>query len=190
MRRKDVNKRKKPFYKKWWVWVLAIIIVSMLGNAIGGGGGRKDDNKSASQNASSSVSKNVKSSSNKPASSQSSSSTESSSSKSSSSSVPAEYKSALIKAKIYATTMKMSKKGVYDQLTSDAGEKFSAQAGQYAIDHLTGIDWNANALAKAKSYQKEMSMSPEAIRDQLTSASGEQFTPQEASYAIQHLNDK
>ena len=189
MRRKDVNKRKKPFYKKWWVWVLAIIIVSMLGNAIGGGG-RKDDNKSAAQNASSSVSKNVKSSSSKPASSQSSSSTESSSSKSSSSSVPAEYKSALVKAKSYATMMKMSKKGVYDQLTADAGEKFSAQAAQYAIDHLTGIDWNANALAKAKSYQKDMAMSPEAIRDQLTSASGEQFTPQEADYAIQHLNDK
>ncbi|MET3509157.1 hypothetical protein ABIC64_000577 [Plantibacter flavus] len=34
-----------------------------------------------------------------------------------------------------------------------------------------------------------MSMSPEAIRDQLTSEYGEKFTPEEADYAILHLND-
>lgn len=30
-------------------------------------------------------------------------------------------------------------------------------------------------------------MSPEAIRDQLTSENGEQFTQEEADYAIEHL---
>lgn len=82
----------------------------------------------------------------------------------------------------------MSKAGIYDQLTSEYGEKFSAEAAQYAIDNLNA-DYNANALAKAKSYQEQMSMSPEAIRDQLTSDAGEKFTPEEANYAIQHLND-
>lgn len=100
-----------------------------------------------------------------------------------------EDQSALAKAEDYATTMDMSKQGVYEQLTSDAGEQFSPEAGQYAIDHLTDIDWNANALAKAKDYQSEMDMSPAEIRDQLTSSSGEQFTQSEADYAIQHLND-
>jgi hypothetical protein len=33
-----------------------------------------------------------------------------------------------------------------------------------------------------------MAMSPEAIRDQLVSEYGGQFTPEEAEYAIQHLN--
>jgi hypothetical protein len=33
-----------------------------------------------------------------------------------------------------------------------------------------------------------MAMSPEAIRDQLTSDAGEKFTPEEADYAVQHLN--
>ncbi len=32
-------------------------------------------------------------------------------------------------------------------------------------------------------------MSPEAIRDQLTSDYGEKFTQEEADYAIAHLND-
>ena len=103
-------------------------------------------------------------------------------------SVPAEYKSALAKANDYNSTAHMSKQGLYDQLTSDYGEKFSAAAAQYAIDNIKA-DWNANALAKAKEYQDQQHMSPAAIHDQLTSAYGEKFTVSEADYAIQHLND-
>lgn len=103
-------------------------------------------------------------------------------------SVPREYKSALSKAASYANTMHMSKRGVYDQLVSDYGEKFSAEAAQYAVDNVKA-DWNANALAKAKNYQNTMNMSPAAIHDQLTSEYGEKFTTPEADYAIQHLND-
>lgn len=103
-------------------------------------------------------------------------------------SVPVEYTSALNKATQYANTMHMSKAGIYEQLTSEYGEKFSKKAAQYAIDNVKA-DWNANALAKAKDYQKSMSMSPEAIRDQLTSSAGEKFTQAEADYAVKHLND-
>jgi len=102
--------------------------------------------------------------------------------------IPAEYKSALNKATTYASTMYMSKQGVYDQLVSQYGEKFSAVAAQYAIDNMKA-DWNANALTKAKTYQDTMNMSPASIHDQLTSVHGEKFTKAEADYAIQHLND-
>ena len=40
--------------------------------------------------------------------------------------VPTEYKSALRKAKTYSDTMQMSKAGLYQQLTSEYGEKFTA----------------------------------------------------------------
>ncbi|WP_460801604.1 Ltp family lipoprotein [Microbacterium sp. GXF6406] len=102
--------------------------------------------------------------------------------------VPVEYANALTKAEQYSDLMNMSKAAIYDQLTSQYGEKFSAEAGQYAIDTIDA-DWNANALAKAKDYQNLMSMSPDAIRDQLTSEFGEKFTASEADYAIAHLND-
>ncbi|MDB5182667.1 MAG: hypothetical protein JWO47_451 [Candidatus Saccharibacteria bacterium] len=102
--------------------------------------------------------------------------------------VPAEYKSALSQAGSYSSTMHMSKQGVYDQLVSEYGGKFTAEAAQYAIDNVKA-DWNANALAKAKSYQDTMHQSPAAIHDQLTSEYGEKFTQVEADYAIQHLND-
>ncbi|MCT1920312.1 Ltp family lipoprotein [Brevibacterium luteolum] len=102
--------------------------------------------------------------------------------------VPAEYSSALRKAETYSDMMHMSKKGIYDQLTSEYGENFSAEAAQYAVDNVKA-DWNQNALEKARIYQDEMAMSPNAIHDQLTSEYGEQFTSSEADYAIEHLND-
>ena len=102
--------------------------------------------------------------------------------------VPAEYKSALNQANTYANTMHMSKQGVYDQLVSDYGGKFSPAAAQYAVDNVKA-DWNANALAKAKDYQSQQSLSPSAIHDQLTSDAGEKFTPEQADYAIAHLNN-
>ena len=100
--------------------------------------------------------------------------------------VPKEYKSALRKAKVYSDTMSMSKAGLYDQLTSEYGEKFSAEAAQYAIDNLNA-NWKENALKKAKVYQETMAMSPSAIYDQLVSEYGEKFTEEEAQYAVDNL---
>lgn len=102
--------------------------------------------------------------------------------------IPREYTSALNKAKNYSNLMNMSKRGIYDQLTSEYGENFTSEAAQYAIDNLD-VDWNYNALQKAKSYQELMDMSPAAIYDQLVSDYGEKFTSEEAQYAITHLND-
>ncbi len=103
-----------------------------------------------------------------------------------SSDVPVEYTSALKSAETYSDMMHMSKRGVYDQLTSEYGEKFSKKAAQYAIDHVHA-DWNKNALETAKTYQDDMHMSPAAIHDQLTSEYGEKFTESQADYAIKHL---
>lgn len=100
--------------------------------------------------------------------------------------VPTSYITALNSAKTYANTMHMSKQAIYDQLTSDAGNKYKPEAAQYAVDHVKA-NWNENALKKAKEYQKDMNMSPDAIRDQLTSSYGEKFTQEQADYAVSHL---
>ena len=80
----------------------------------------------------------------------------------------------------------MSKKGLFDQLTSEYGEGFPPEAAQYAIDNVQA-DFNQNALEKAKSYYYNMNMSKQAVWDQLTSAYGEQFTHDQADYAIANL---
>lgn len=102
-------------------------------------------------------------------------------------SVPVEYRNALKKGITYANTMHMSKPKVYHQLTSEYGEKFAPEAAKWAVEHMSDIDWKAQALKKAQSYQKDMSMSKERIRKQLTSEYGEGFTQEEADYAISKL---
>ena len=100
--------------------------------------------------------------------------------------VPQEWKNALKSAENYSNFMYMSKQGIYDQLTSEYGDNFPAEAAQYAVDNLTA-DYKANALEKAKTYYLDMAMSKQAVYDQLVSEYGEKFTAEEADYAIANL---
>ena len=99
-----------------------------------------------------------------------------------------EEKNALKKAEFYSSTAHRSKKGIYEQLTSEYGENFTKEAAQYAIDNIEA-DWNLNALEKAKNYQSTANMSKKAIYEQLISDYGEKFTKSEAQYAIDHLDN-
>ena len=103
-------------------------------------------------------------------------------------SVPKEYRNALHKAENYSKMMHMSKQRIYDQLTSEYGEKFDAEAAQYAIDNLNA-DYNENALKCGENYKKTMHMSKARIYDQLTSENGEKFTAEQAQYAIDNLDE-
>lgn len=152
---------KKPIYKKWWFWLIIVVIVIGVGASQTGNDTVTTGSPTNTIQATSQAEKEENA-------------------------VPKEYQNALEKAKTYSDTMNMSKAGVYDQLTSEYGEKFSKEAAQYAIDNLDA-DWKANALAKAKTYQDTMSMSKNAIYDQLTSEYGEKFTKEEAQYAIDNL---
>ena len=80
----------------------------------------------------------------------------------------------------------MSKQGLYDQLTSEYGDQFPAEAAQYAVDHIDA-DWKEAAAESAKNYYEEMGMSKQGVYDQLVSEYGEKFTPEEAEYAISTL---
>ena len=100
--------------------------------------------------------------------------------------VPSEFLAAVAKAQLYVDTMPFSEKGLYDQLTSEYGEKFSPEAARYALN-LVEADWNAEALEAALMYQNDMAMSPEAIRDQLVHQNGNQFTQEQADYAVANL---
>lgn len=101
--------------------------------------------------------------------------------------VPKEWQNALNQADSYANRMNMSYQGVYDQLTSEYGGQFGADAAQYAVDNVQ-TDWFANALAKGQSYYDNMSMSKQNVYDQLVSQYGEQFTAEQAQYAYDNLN--
>ena len=169
-------KQKKPFYKKWWVWAIAIVIIVA---AVGGSneGDKTVANKEESKPA---VTEPVKDSQAEKKEEPKKEDTKVEDN------VPQEYKSALKKAEMYAKTMSMSKNSVFEQLTSEYGEKFSAESAEYAMNNLE-FDWKANALKKAESYSETMHMSKMGIYDQLTSEHGEKFTADEAQYAIDNV---
>lgn len=172
-------KNKKPFYKKWWLWVIvAIVIVAIAG---GSGDTTADANtkqlETTVQNEEQGTEQKTAKDTEEP---------KTEEPKTEEPQVPQEYKNALAKAESYSSMMHMSKQGIYDQLTSEYGEKFPADAAQYAIDHLDA-DYKENALEKAKSYYEDMNMSKDAVRNQLISEYGEKFTAEEADYAIANL---
>ena len=160
-------KNKKPIYKRVWFWVVAIIIV--IGATDSSDSEKIEPVQEVSQNSSdNSVAEN------KP---KDTVQTENK--------VPSEYKSALKRAKLYSDVAHLSKVALYDQLISEDGGNFPAEAAQYAVDNLE-VDWKENALKKAKLYQDVAMMSSSDIYDQLISEA-ERYTPEEAQYAIDNL---
>lgn len=91
------------------------------------------------------------------------------------------------KAESYSRNFNMSKKKLYNQLTSEYGESFTEEEANYAIEHAN-IDWKKNALEKAKAYKKKEMLNYD-IFTKLSSQSGDQFTEEEAQYAINHIDD-
>ncbi len=180
-------KIKKPWYKRWYMIVLYVIVGLIIIGSLGSKDS-KDSNTTSTSSSSDNKSSNTntKTETNINTNNNTNTNTNANEEVKKEDSVPTEYKSALNKAKTYSDTMYMSKQGIYNQLTSEYGEKFSAQAAQYAIDNLQ-VDYKQNALKKAQDYQSQMSMSPSAIYDQLTSEYGEKFTAEEAQYAIDNL---
>lgn len=100
--------------------------------------------------------------------------------------VSQEFSNALASAESYLSFTSFSKAGLYDQLTSEYGEGFPADAAQYAIDNLE-VDWAEQALLAAETYYYEMDMSKAAVYEQLVSEYGEGFTEAEADYAVGQL---
>lgn len=99
-----------------------------------------------------------------------------------------EEKAALNSAETYSDMMHMSKAGIYDQLTSSAGDKYPEDAAQYAVDNLEA-DYKENALESAKNYIDMMDMSDNELYDQLTSDAGDKFTEEQAQYAVDNLEE-
>ena len=119
----ETTKEKKKGGKLKWIIIVVVLLV-IIGAAMGGGGDSTEDPKTASSE-------------DNPDASQPSEDEPQDSEEEADSDVPAEYRSALEQAESYGETMHMSKQGIYDQLVSEYGGQFPAEAAQYAIDSLS-----------------------------------------------------
>lgn len=98
---------------------------------------------------------------------------------------------ALKAAKGYLTSgMGFSQASLTKQLTSSAGNQFTAPQAEYAVTN-SGADWNAEVVKAAKGYMNSgMGFSRQSLIAQLTSAAGNQFTAEQAGYAADQVGLK
>jgi host cell surface-exposed lipoprotein len=90
---------------------------------------------------------------------------------------------ALQSAEDYLAMSGFSKQGLYEQLSSSAGEGFTPSQAQYAVDHVNA-DWNKEAVESARDYLEMMPMSKSELIEQLSSSAGDGFTYEQAVYAV------
>ncbi|MGO4534506.1 Ltp family lipoprotein [Leifsonia sp. 2MCAF36] len=92
---------------------------------------------------------------------------------------------AVMAAKAYLSSgMGFSRQGLIDQLTSSYGNGFPVADATLAVDSLNP-DWNAQAVVAAKAYMSSgQGFSHDSLLDQLTSPYGNNFTPEQAAYAV------
>lgn len=93
-------------------------------------------------------------------------------------------KNAVRTAKQYLEFSGFSRKGLIDQLSSDAGSGFELADATAAVDSLD-IDWNEQAVRSAKDYLEMTGFSCKGLIQQLSSSAGSKFTKEEATYGAQ-----
>jgi hypothetical protein len=92
-------------------------------------------------------------------------------------------RNAVESAKNYLQFQAFSKKGLIQQLSSQAGDGFPRADARYAVNHLD-VDWNAQAVKSARQYLDTQSFSRSALIEQLSSSAGEGFTLAQAQHAV------
>ena len=85
-----------------------------------------------------------------------------------------------------------SREGLIEQLSSSYGEGFTEEqaiTAVSAIEEYGLVDWNDQAVKSAQSYLDFSAFSRNGLIDQLSSEFGEQFTQEQAEYAVTYLEN-
>jgi hypothetical protein len=86
-------------------------------------------------------------------------------------------------AKSYLEFSGFSRKGLIQQLSSDAGEGYSKADATYAVDHIE-VNWNEQAAKSAKAYLAMTHFSRKGLIQQLESSAGDGYTHAQALYGV------
>lgn len=154
-------KNKKPFYKKWWFWlIVAFFVIGVIGSA-------GSDDVSATDN-SLPANTEVVTENSTPVVDQT---------KDDAPKLTTGQKNALRSADTYLSVAAFSYDGLIQQLEF---EGYSTEEATYAADNC-GADWNEQAAKSAKAYLRVSSFSRNGLIDQLIF---EGFTREQAEYGV------
>jgi len=77
-----------------------------------------------------------------------------------------------------------SRRGLIEQLSSEAGNGYDVADATAAVDSLA-VDWNEQAARSAKQYLEMTGFSCSGLIEQLSSSAGSKYTKAEARYGAQ-----
>lgn len=95
-------------------------------------------------------------------------------------------------AESYLNFQGFSRQGLIHQLSSDYGEGYPEEDAVFAVDYLEEkgqVDWNEEAIESAEDYLKFQSFSRKGLIHQLSSESGDSFTEDQATHAVDYLEE-
>ncbi|WP_162236334.1 Ltp family lipoprotein [Sphingomonas sp. Leaf23] len=87
-------------------------------------------------------------------------------------------------AQQYLDMTGFSRKGLIEQLSSDAGSGYSATDATAAVDSLN-VDWNEQAVRSAKQYLDMSGFSCAKLIEQLSADAGSKYTSAQARYGAE-----
>lgn len=77
-----------------------------------------------------------------------------------------------------------SRRGLIEQLSSDAGNGYDVADATAAVDSLT-VDWNEQAVRSARQYLDMTGFSCNGLIEQLSSDAGSKYTKSQARYGAE-----
>lgn len=171
----EKTKAKKPFYKRWWVW--AIVVILLIGIF-----GPKDNTESSTDDSQSTAQSQTTTTEPTDAESKDAQQTEPTAAPVEEPEEPADtmtmgQKNALGSAESYLSFTAFSRSGLISQLEF---EGYSTEDATFAADNC-GADWNEQAAKSAESYLEMSSFSRQGLIDQLLF---EGFTQEQAEYGV------
>ena len=99
-------------------------------------------------------------------------------------------KNAVKSALNYLQFSPFSHNGLVAQLSSEYGDNYPKEDAEFAVSYLEDngkVDWNEQAVKAAKNYLEFSSFSREGLIDQLCSEYGDQYTREQAEYAVDQV---
>ncbi len=180
---------KKPIYKKWWFWVIIVLVISGFANL------GNEDSKSAKKEEtkiekSADKEKAKKEEAKKEETKESTKEETKVEKKDVTSGMDVATKNAYRSAKNYISFKGFSKQGLIDQLSSEYGDGYTVEQATAAVQALEDegkVDWNEQAVKAGKNYLDFKGFSRQGLIDQLTSDYGDKFTVEQATYAADKL---
>lgn len=92
-------------------------------------------------------------------------------------------RNALRSAESYLSTAPFSRKGLIQQLSSDAGDGYAVKDARFAADNVE-VSWKQQAAKAAKNYLEISGFSRQGLIQQLSSDAGDGYTRKQAVFGV------